>query len=156
MRPAISNPPPVDYNSTSTDTSESEDQTRPYVQRATIEMEARKEKHRRLKRALLEKKMNALLNMAKTHERLADDVLDLSSETGHYNIPLRAFHGEWNEVTTLQYALESLQQWIAFGEKVQHIGTFSDSDEPEQQQTKQQQQQKSFFEISDSDEESNN
>ena len=65
--------------------------------------------------------------MCKTHERLADDILDLSHECDHYNVPLRAFHGEWNEATTLQYALEALQQWIAFGEDVDHIGTFSAS-----------------------------
>ncbi|KAK8891856.1 hypothetical protein M9Y10_029078 [Tritrichomonas musculus] len=159
MRPVRQPIPPEEFSSNSS--SDEEEQQPPrrrytsYTQRADEQLSRKKLANKRLKRQLLTRKMDHLIKMCDDFEPLADSILDLSHETDHYNVPIRAFQGEWNSITTMQYALESLQQWIAFGEEVQHIGTVSDDIKPGQQQQPSEVQKK-FFDLSSSTEEESN
>lgn len=116
----------------------------------------RKLHNKRWKRLILTRKMDHLMKLCEDYEPLADSILDYSAETEHYHVPLRAFQGEWNAITTMQYALDSLQHWIAFGEEVQPIGTVSDDNEPVRPEKGSEVQEKVFKITSSSEEESNN
>ena len=100
--------------------------------------------------------MDHLLKITEDYERLADDVLDYSSETDHFHVPIQAYQSEWNCVTTMQYALESLQMWLAFGEEVPHVGTVSDDPEPEKPKKVTEVQENVFKITSSSEEDFNN
>ncbi|KAK8891851.1 hypothetical protein M9Y10_029073 [Tritrichomonas musculus] len=146
---------PRRYSSSESDSDDersSEEETS--VQATETRFQKRKLHNKRWKRLILTRKMDHILKMCEDYEPLADSVLDYSAETDHYHVPIRAFQGEWNAITTMQYALESLQHWIAFGEEVQKIGTVSDDPEPEQNQQVSEVQEK-FFKISSSSEEEN-
>ena len=153
-------PPPAQperksYLSSSSSNESSEDESDGYqTMGPDVEEKHRKRKlaNKRWKRRILTRKMDHLVDMCDKYERLADDILDFSSMTDHYHVPMRAFHGEWNSITTMQYALESLQMWLAFGEEVSKIGTVSDDPEPEPEPKKEVEFDK-VFKITSSSEE---
>ena len=143
----------------SSSTSSPEEARPDHLKRQHMSRTERIRSRQRVVQQKLQNKLTVLYGKVKGLENLADDILDLSHEAEDYDIPLCDFSNRtWNQITTVQYALESLQLWLDLGMEVKSKPNTSSSSESESEVESPQkiEAEKSIFEITSSSEEETN